>query len=43
MYRLYRKNDQWEVVVYVSKLQWTLVTMTAFVPKDIAIKMNLLL
>ena len=24
-------------------IQWTLITMTAFVPKDIAIKMNLLL
>ena len=25
------------------KIQWTLVTTTAFVPKDVAIKMNLLL
>ena len=24
-------------------IQWTLITMTPFVPKDIAIKMNLLL
>ena len=26
-----------------SEVQWTLVTTTAFVPKDVAIKMNLLL
>ena len=26
-----------------NKVQWTLITTTAFVPKDIDIKMNLLL
>ena len=26
-----------------KQLQWTLVTMAAFVPKEVAIKMNLLL
>ena len=25
------------------EIEWTLVTMTAFVPKDVAIKMNFLL
>ena len=27
----------------MANLQWTLVTTTSFVPKDVAIKMNLLL
>ena len=29
--------------IFALDLQWKLVTKTAFVPKDIAIKMNLLL
>ena len=32
-----------KLVDRVVTLQWTLVTTTAFVPKDVAIKMNLLL
>ena len=37
------QNAQIQIILPIHKVQWILITMTVFVPKDIDIKMNLLL
>ena len=40
---VWSENQAFDWLEKQAELQWTLVTTTAFVPKDIAIKTNLLL
>ena len=41
MYKFSVEKD--DITKSCEKIKWTLITTTAFVPKDITIKMNLLL